>query len=319
MKNAIRLAVLCIIVGIIGIAFFGYEFGDERIAYDQQLSFPATEIDSLDLQTEDSTRIVFKSTEEDTVSVHFKGKWNPDTVQRLEKLQPENTRLTIDTRSKGSFSFLNFSTDFSTNIMEISIPNQKWLTDVTLNNTSSDNEISDLYAKHITLKATSGNLKLQNIQADDLTVTLTSGTLKADQIKTAQAARIELTSGNVKISSMEAANITITQKSGDIKMDDILGDVDAKLTSGNLVLNGLSGQGTVRMTSGDIRLIQNTNDNVDIETTSGNVTITAASDFAGFYDAQATFGSVHTPDSLRTGTELMKVRTTSGDINITQP
>ncbi|WP_211747351.1 DUF4097 family beta strand repeat-containing protein [Paenibacillus sp. Marseille-Q4541] len=319
MKNAIRLAVLCIVVGLIGVAFFGFEFGDKRVDYDQELSFQAEDIDSLLVKTEDSTHIIFTSTDENNVSVHFKGKWKPDTIEGLKQLQPENARLTVDTRSKDSFSFFSFSTDFSKNVMEISIPKEKWLTEVSLDNVSSDNDITGLYAKRITLKSTSGNLNLSNIQAEELSAKLTSGTMKADQVKASEFASFELTSGNLKLSSIEAKEITTKQQSGDVQAKDIQGNYNASLTSGNLTVDGLAGEGTIRMKSGDVDIVQKTKGNLDIETISGNVDVEATSDFAGFYDVQATSGNIHTPDSLRTGTELIKVRTISGDIKITQP
>lgn len=319
MKNAIRLALLCIVVGLIGVAFFGFEFGDKREHYDQKLSFDAAIVDSLLVQTEDSTRIIFTSSDDNDVSVHFKGKWNPDTIQRLNQLQPENTLLTMNTRSKDSFSFFSFSTDFSKNVIEITVPKGKQFTEFTLDNVSSDNDISGLTAGRVTFTSTSGNLNLNDIEADEFSAKLTSGEVKADQVKVSKDARFELTSGNVKLSTIEAADITLKLQSGDVKVEDIHGDIKASLTSGNLKINGLSGEGTIRMKSGDIELVQNTAANLDIETISGNIKVAAASDFAGFFDAQAVSGNVRTPDSLRTGTELIKIRATSGDINITQP
>lgn len=319
MKNAIRLALLCIVVGLIGVAFFGFEFGDKREDYDQKLSFDAAIVDSLLVQTEDSTRIIFTSSDDSDVSVHFKGKWNPDTIQRLNQLQPENALLTMNTRSKDSFSFFSFSTDFSKNVIEITVPKGKQFTEFTLDNVSSDNDISGLTAGRVTLTSTSGNLNLNDIEADEFSAKLTSGEVKADQVKASKDARFELTSGNVKLSTIEAADITLKLQSGDVKVEDIQGDINASLTSGNLKINGLSGEGTIRMKSGNIDLVQNTAANLDIETISGNIKVTAASDFAGFFDAQAVSGNVRTPDSLRTGTELIKIRATSGDINITQP
>lgn len=319
MKNAIRLAILCIVVGLIGVTLFGYEFGDKREDYDQKLSFDAANVNSLLVQTEDSTNIVFTSTDDDQVSVHFKGKWNPDTIEQLNQLQPENALLTINTRSKDSFSFFSFSTDFSKNEMEISVPKQKRLSEFTLEIVSSDQNITGLNADRITLTSTSGNLNLNNIKANAFSAKLTSGEVKADQIEVAEAVSFELTSGNVKLSSIEADEITMKLQSGDVKIEDIQGDLKASLTSGNLKINGLTGEGTIRMKSGDIQLVQNTAAGLDIETISGNINVTAASDFAGYFDAQTVSGNVRTPDSLRIGPELIKIRATSGNINITQP
>ncbi|WP_454193431.1 DUF4097 family beta strand repeat-containing protein [Paenibacillus sp. Marseille-Q7038] len=319
MKNAIRLAILCIVVGLVGVTIFGYEFGDKREDYDQELSFQDANVNSLLVQTEDSTNIVFTSTDDDHVSVHFKGKWNPDTIERLQQLQPENELLTINTRSKDSFSFFSFSTDFSRNIMEISVPKEKRLTEFTLEIVSSDQDITGLNAERIVLTSTSGNLNLNHIQANEFSAKLTSGEVKADQVKVTEAASLELTSGNVKLSSIEAKEITMKLQSGDVKIEDIHADVKASLTSGNFKVNGLSGEGTIRVKSGDIHLVQNEATDLDIETISGNINVVAASDFAGFFDAKAVSGNVRTPDSLRTGTELIKIRTTSGNINITQP
>ena len=160
---------------------------------------------------------------------------------------------------------------------------------------------------------------MNNINANELSAKLTSGEVKANQVKVAEAASLELTSGNVNLSSIEADEITMKLQSGDVKIEDMHADVKANLTSGNFKVNGLSGEATIRVKSGDIHLVQDTADNLDIETISGNINVVAASDFAGFFDAQAVSGNVRTPDSLRTGTELIKIRATSGNINITQP
>ncbi|MNP77902.1 hypothetical protein D3C76_1754200 [compost metagenome] len=57
-------------------------------------------------------------------------------------------------------------------------------------------------------------------------------------------------------------------------------------------------------------------DNLDISVGSGNASLSTDAQFKGFYDLHTGSGNITAPDSLRQTQDLIKVRTTSGNIRI---
>lgn len=319
MKNWVRFAIACIVVGVVGMSIFGFEFGDDRVAYEQRLEFNDADISSLLIRTDDSTNITFVPSGDHQISVRFEGKWKQEAIDRMEQTAPEGNSLIIDTTSEDSFHLFTFNMDFSDNHIEIRIPSNKALEDLELDNVSSDSDISGIHAKNVSIKSTSGDLNLEDVQAMQLMVSLTSGSLEMKDVTAEGSASFDLLSGDVELENITSSKIEGKIQSGNIEATEIHGRVEVKSTSGDIEIEELYGDATVVVQSGNVEISQAQKGNLDIKTVSGDVDVTAASDFAGFYDVQAVSGSVRAPESLRTGTELIKVRASSGNIKIEQP
>lgn len=113
-------------------------------------------------------------------------------------------------------------------------------------------------------------------------------------------------------------SLQVSLSSGNVYLYDIEAtQVETSLNSGNLSIKGLISERVVLKTgSGNITIIQSNVNTLDVEAGSGNVTITPASQFSGFYDLQANSGSVRAPESKRETTDVIKVRTRSGNIKV---
>lgn len=319
MKNWIRFAIACIAVGVVGMSIFGFEFGDDRIAYEKQFAFSKAGTHSLVMRTDSSTYIQFVPSEDEQISVLFKGKWHQDAINRIEQTALEGSTLTIDTSAKDSFQFLSFNLDFSDNRIEVRIPSDKTLDELVLDNISSNNDITGVQARHVSISSTSGDFNLEDVQANQLTVNLSSGNLDMKDVTAKDSASFDMISGEIELENLTSSRIAVKLQSGSIEAAGIQGQLEVKSTSGDIEIEDLHGDASIEVQSGNVEVSQSVRGNLDIRAVSGDVDVIAAHDFAGFYDVQAVSGSVHAPESPRTGTELIKVRTTSGNIQIEQP
>lgn len=319
MKNWLRFGIACIAVGVVGMSIFGFEFGDDRVAYEKELAFSEAGIHSLVMRTDSSTNIKFVPTEEDQITVLFTGKWHQDAIDRIEQTAPEGSTLTVDTTAEDSFQFLSFNLDFSDNHIEVRMPSDKTLDELIVDNISSSNDITGVKARHVAISSTSGDFKLEDVQASQLAVSLSSGNLDMKNVMAKDSASFEMISGDIELEDFSSSQIAVKLQSGSIEAAAIQGQLEVKSTSGDIEIDDLHGDASIEVQSGNVEVGQSVIGNLDIRAVSGDVEVIAAPDFAGFYDVQAVSGSIHAPESPRTGTELIKVRTTSGNIQIEQP
>jgi hypothetical protein len=156
------------------------------------------------------------------------------------------------------------------------------------------------------------------------------------QIRTAPgvAVRGRLTSGDVRLTGVGATDLQVT--SGDLLVQDAAGPVQIRATSGDVRVVGAKSTVKVRSTSGDVQAID-AGGAVDAQVTSGDVTVRLAAPASvtaqthsgdvnvtvpkGSYKLQTDAGSgdVATPGlvSDATSKNVIDVRTSSGDVNVT--
>lgn len=142
-----------------------------------------------------------------------------------------------------------------------------------------------------------------------------------------------LTSGDVRLTGVKSADVTLT--SGDIVVSGATGAVTASSRSGDMTVNGAKGKVTLQAGSGDLRAVDlagpvnartNSGDvditltapaNVTAEASSGDVRVTVP---AGAYQVRTDTGSgdanVRIPNDP-SATNVLDVRTRSGDVTIT--
>src|SRR4030066_1217967 len=82
-------------------------------------------------------------------------------------------------------------------------------------------------------------------------------------------------SGDFKGESLFASDIKLKSTSGDIGLNDYTGDVNVNLTSGDVVLVDGSGNESIEIVtvSGDVYIEQEDSSNIDVSTTSGDISL----------------------------------------------
>ena len=187
---------------------------------------------------------------------------------------------------------------------------------VKIDATSSDVEFSGVAAYSLICDITSGDFDAENCSVvKEITHKSTSGEVNADKIS-AESLEIDLTSGDADIKNSVFTSLLAKSTSGDIELNGVtvtkeasldlnsgcvdidsstFGSFKSESTSGNLVMkNSDAGELDISSTSGDITLTLLTPKNFVVETTSGK---------------QDVIGTVYTQP-------LCKINTTSGDVTV---
>ncbi|MDO7906420.1 DUF4097 family beta strand repeat-containing protein [Paenibacillus sp. JX-17] len=278
-KKWFLLAALLILIGAGGAAVFGFG-SQEGDDYEQKWTFSSQELRSLLIENAGSARIEFAPSSNSEGSVLVKGKWSKDDIERMKETALENGQLDLDISKKQGFRLFSIFNKDYTQKVTVSLPQNSELERLAIKGTSGDIALADTQARNMSIQLTSGTMDLSSLTADQLDLSITSGDINAQNIK---------------------ANVTANASSGQIKM------------------NELNGSATVKLTSGDVDIRQKTAAGVDITCSSGNVNVQVAADFKGSYDARATAGEVSIPESVGESKDIIKIRTTSGDINVNHP
>jgi len=272
------LGLILVVVGFIGMSSNKFNFGDKLTEYHKKWTIDNDTLSHLIVNSEYNTDIEFIQSTDGTQSIELTGLFEDEVISQLNKVQPQKGEFNIN-MVDDSFTFFSISFKSQTATLIVSLPNLDQLEEVGLHFTSGNGTVTNLSANDIEITSQSGNVELQSIFAKQL--------------------RIEANSGNITAS-------------------DIQGNANFSIKSGNMDIINYAGEGTFKANSGNIELIQKGASSLDISAKSGNVTLTADPNFKGFYDVNADSGNIHSPESLRLTKDLIKVRTNSGDINITQ-
>ncbi len=158
-----------------------------------------------------------------------------------------------------------------------------------------------LAMSNIDIKASSGDVTVKGANADSLTVETNSGDILLDSIS-AKNAGISATSGDVSLENMVLTDsIDLRTSSGDI-------------TSGSIKAKHIN----CHASSGDVALNDCNASELDIVTSSGDVSIGIGSEMKYEYNTKTSSGDVNVPDSVEGADGKCNIETSSGDISVTQ-
>lgn len=274
------LGVILIVFGVIGMAVYKFDFNSDNRIVDasQKWTFASGELIALDLGS-GSNNMKVKFVKSDAASggyVEISGKVNQDTASVIEQATIVDQALVLDLSSR---QWRIFDFNFRDTLINVTVA------------------LPERMLENVKLHAKSGNLEIVDVEAQELQVQLSSGNLNFSGLAADKLA-MKVTSGNIKGSGIEANVITTSTSSGNITMDGVVGTITAKVTSGNIKIGQLKAG------------------NADLQTSSGNISFTVASDFAGFYDLRTSSGTIKSPDSKRQSQDVVKARTSSGNISV---
>lgn len=142
---------------------------------------------------------------------------------------------------------------------------------------------------------------LADTQYDDIQVKTSSGDVSMQYYLGVKNLDIETSSGDVDVNGVNADSIYVMTSSGDMSLD----SVSAK----NIEL---------RASSGDIVLRKSDAEQYDVSAKSGDVRIEVSADEKYRYETTTSSGDVNVPDSADGADRVCSVRTSSGDIDVTQ-
>ena len=296
-KKWLALAVICIGIGLLGTSIYGVQFGDQREAYSKRWDFKNDELQNIMMNANFSANIEFVASPDESSYIEVDGKWDPATIEGFEQATLSNGTFTLSQKERPRLQFFTLYWNNSQQTITVALPEGHQLNEVNITSTSSDLDLKGLHANTLELNNTSGSVQLQDI--------------------TVPSIQLELTSGDIKASAI-AGDMEVKQTSGSFRLDGLNGDVSSRIQSGDTKITQLNGAADVEFTSGSVKIEQASSGPIDVSGQSGDITIQAAADFDGIYDAQATSGDVNVPESPMVSREVIKARTTSGSIKIKQ-
>jgi len=280
-KSWILAAFVLIIVGLIGMAASKFDFGNEhKVNFEKSWTFDAQALNNIAVVGDSQNiEVEFVKSNSGTGFVEMKGKADQKIVDKILNSSISNGSYQLDLTTDFEFRFLVFDFARTKIHMTVALPNNDILSTLNMASSSGNSKAYNILAKRAELSTQSGNLTVVGTQAEDLI-------LKAG--------------------------------SGNLKVEGITGNLNASVGSGNIKITDVSGQVSAKTRSGNITITQKTVGNADAETKSGNVTFNVAKGFSGFYDLRTNSGNIKSPESIGTSTDIIKIRTTSGNIRVKQ-
>lgn len=191
--------------------------------------------------------------------------------------------------------------DISASSGDIYVFDNFFFSELVLDASSGDITVSDISAKKAELGASSGEITINGISVE----VVDAGT----------------SSGEIEVNDISADNISLSASSGDIEVDGakIKEQANMNTTSGEISTERLTAKEIIcGASSGEIKHKYCSAEKYDIETTSGDVELYIDSDISCVYDVKTTSGSIDVPVTKSGAEGMCKIRTTSGDVEISQ-
>ncbi|EES74678.1 DUF4097 family beta strand repeat-containing protein [Paenibacillus sp. MB22_1] len=270
------IGLLLILIGLAGMAYQHFEFGDELPSHQQKWTFDQGGLQTLLIDSDYDVELEFIDSLDGTNYVEINGNMNQKTIDAVKAAQISEGTLKLDLKDKFDWTF--FSINFQSTKQRIT---------VALGDKGELNRIG--------FKSDSSNGTFRGLRADDIDLSIDSGNIRVDQFE---------------------GTLTAKSSSGNITANQVKGTVKATSNSGDIRFNRFTGDGSFKSNSGNITLSEQRSDNLDISVGSGNATLSADAEFKGYYDLQSGSGNTTAPDSPRQTQDLIKVRANSGNIRI---
>ncbi|OPA74713.1 hypothetical protein BVG16_23450 [Paenibacillus selenitireducens] len=296
-SGVIFIATCCIIVGIIGLIMYGVEDPKNKMVdYTKKWSIDAAGLKNLKITTDFNMDVEFIESTDQSNYIELTGKLPEDVIQHLDSLQPNAGSFDLSLQYSRSFQLFSFDFPKDQKVV-VALAKDAKLQSIESDSGSSNISFEGVHAEKINFVASSGNIDVEHIQGAHI--------------------QIEGNSGNISGKGIEG-DLQTKLTSGNIKLQDVKGDLQAHATSGNIKVNNHEGAASIRASSGNVELEQRTISPLDVSAESGNVRIFVPETFDGFYDVQTGSGDMSVPESKLTTKDVIKARTSSGNVKITK-
>jgi len=176
-----------------------------------------------------------------------------------------------------------------------------------------DIEIPKRYEYNLTLNSSSGDISIPNLKLEELQVDMSSGDLGIDSLIVRKFI-FDSSSGELTVNNIESSESRLKLSSGSVRIDKFTGDLDVKMSSGDFEI-----------------MYTNFNNNISIDSSSGDISITLPTDANFELDADTSSGKIicdypitisggQDRDQLKgivgSGANMIHIEASSGDISI---
>ncbi|SFF16404.1 Putative adhesin [Paenibacillus catalpae] len=287
-------------IGII--AIFQYQFGGVKskeythtLKLDDNMQELSIESDSLGLE------VNFVPSTDGSNSIHVEGKAKPEVIDQIKNARVENGKLDLRMKEKWRMNFFDFSGWNDKQLVTVSLTDEAMssLESFKLDSDSGSVRVNGAKAVNSSVATESGSIRLGSFEGDKLS-------LKSD-------------SGSIKLDSFTGSSLALSSESGSIHAGTVVAELRASSDSGSITIDRLNGKSVVKSDSGSIRIMKEDTAGADVNSDSGSVKIDLPASYGGMYDLDSDSGSIHKPEQKGTSNEVIKVRTDSGSIRISQP
>lgn len=273
---------LCIIIGVAGMVAYRAPWNKQAMgeitAIDKKWTFTRGQLQDLKVNSSYDVSIVFTPGSGEQGTIRMSGEVQTQVADQIHNARIENGKLSIQSEPPRSLAFFSISPELKQTIT-VEMPAGETL-------------------KGLQADVHSGNVKLQDASIQNTSITATSG--------------------NAEISNLQGTRLVAKLTSGNFTASQITADMELRLTSGDAKIRDYSGNGQVSLTSGSTNITQRTTANLKVDSDFGDVRIKQAPDFKGIYNVRSDSGSIDTPESVPGSVNVIKVKTTSGDIHISK-
>ncbi|WP_334076816.1 DUF4097 family beta strand repeat-containing protein [Paenibacillus sanfengchensis] len=304
-------AVALIIAGFAGMAYQGFKFGNEKPHYEQK--WVVSDLQSLKVESSYDMDVEFIESPDGTDYIELSGNMEQELIDKLKNTSFTGPDVTMSLKEDFKLTFLTINFQSLRQHMTVALADPGMLDQIKFDLQSNSGRFTGLRAKDIQLTTTSGNLTASDVMTEHLLLKATSGNLEAADVQ--GEAELKNGSGNMEVENLEGT-LKAHGTSGNLSFNGVNGSLEADLTSGDIDIKDFTGDGTIKNQSGSITLTGQRSDSLDISVTSGDVKLSNDPGFQGIYDLKATSGDVKAPDSPMVTKDVIKVRTTSGDISV---
>jgi|GEM_PF-732485 len=304
-------AIALIIAGFAGMAYQGFKFGEEKPHFEQK--WVVSDLQSLKVDSNYDMDVEFIESPDGTDYIELSGNMDQGLIDKLKDSSFTGPDVTMSLKEDFKLTFLSIDFQNSRQHMTVALADPGMIDRIKFNLLSNSGRFTGLRAKDIELTTTSGNLTATDVTTEHLRLKATSGNLEASDVQ--GKTEIKNGSGNIKVENLEG-KLAAHGTSGNLSFDGVNGSIEVGLTSGEIDINDFTGDGAIKNQSGNVTLTGQRSDSLDISVTSGDVRLSNDPGFQGIYDLKATSGDVHAPDSPMVTKDVIKVRTTSGNISI---
>ncbi|WP_459967173.1 DUF4097 family beta strand repeat-containing protein [Paenibacillus sp. JCM 10914] len=277
-KWLFTLAFVLILVGIVGMAMNKFKFYEDLVSYEKRWDLQASQdIKLLEIRSNLNLNITFESSLDDTGYINLEGNIKPEHAEILNAFQPIDANIRMDFSDANTFEFLGFDFRMPKANMTIVLPQHTSLQELDMVALTGNIQLNDATADDMNLLVAAGNIELNRIQANRLVVKNVAGKITGNNIQA--EAEMNTVAGDIVLKDMEGP-LDIQVTTGSVQAD-LTGvhKVNILCRAGNVKVApdaSFRGYYNLKALAGTVKApkaMEETNDMIQVETYSGNITI----------------------------------------------
>lgn len=285
-KVSAFIGIILIVVGVGGIV--SYMTNKQQMENMTELNttweFDAQSLQELDVSTEFELEVAFVRSTDGRNTIVLEGEGTENMVEAAHNAKITNGKLALALKHQTNVFFLFGFMDRL---------DQKAKQKLTVS------VADELVWEQLQLSNNIGSLKLSGTSL----ITLDQASLQSDAGKivvndfTGKRLRLQASAGNIEVNGSDAELTAITD-------------------AGNLTLKDIRGPADLKVSAGNVKLYKLDTSSVEIDSSAGNVYVQVPASFAGSYDLKSDIGKVRAPDGKNESLDVIKVRSSVGNITV---